>query len=81
MQLIDAGVIAANRLTAWRIDVADTTAEIPAVMMVRWTDRHATAGSWTWTGTTLAAAQRWATARGLPAPDPGAPAAARDRPR
>ena len=74
-------MIAANRLTTWRIDAVDTTAGMPVAVVVRWTDRHAATGSWTWTGTTLAAAQRWATARGLPDPHPGALAAARDRPR
>ena len=67
--LVDAGVVAANRLRRWRVDVVDFVSGDSCRFVLRWTDFHAAAAAWDWTGATVPAAQEWAAARGLPDPE------------
>jgi len=67
--VVDAAVVAANRLRRWRVDVVDFISGVPCRFVLRWNDSHAGAAAWDWTGATVPAAQRWATARGLSDPE------------
>jgi len=49
--------------------VVDFVSGKPCRFDLRWTDSHAAAAAWEWTGSTVPAAQGWATARGLPDPE------------